>query len=61
MISLLIDEDLSRELKYQKIMMELALNDIEEQEPIQEALLVTASGRPGNFEMTVDRYYLPDL
>jgi predicted nuclease of predicted toxin-antitoxin system len=49
------------ELKYQKIMMDLALNDIQDQEPVQEALLVTARGRPGNFEMTVDRYYLPDL
>jgi hypothetical protein len=49
------------ELKYQKAMMNLALNDIEEQEPVQEALLVTATGKPGQFEMTVDRYYLPDL
>jgi predicted nuclease of predicted toxin-antitoxin system len=49
------------ELKYQKIMMDLALNDIEEQEPVQEALLVTASGSPGHFELTIDRYFLPDL
>jgi predicted nuclease of predicted toxin-antitoxin system len=49
------------ELKYQKAMMTLALDDIEEAEPIQEALLVTASGKPGDFELIIDRYYLPDL
>jgi hypothetical protein len=42
-------------------MMNLALNDIEAQEPIQEALLVSATGRPGHFELTIDRYMLPDL
>ena len=42
-------------------MMDLALNDIEEQEPIQEALLVAATGKPSHYELTIDRYYLPEL
>lgn len=49
------------ELKYQRAMMELAIDDIIESEPIQQALLVLASGKPGRAKLTVDRYYLPDL
>ena len=41
--------------------MNLAIDDIESSEPIQEALVVRANGKPGSFELSVDRYYLPEL
>ena len=51
------------ERKYQKMMINLAIDNIisESREPIQEALLVRATGKPSDFELTVDRYYLPKL
>lgn len=50
------------ELKYQRKMMDLAIDDVIASEPIQQALVVTAQGKPGGkVVLTVDRYDLPDL
>jgi predicted nuclease of predicted toxin-antitoxin system len=51
------------ERKYQKMMINSAIDNINLQgrEPVQEALLVRAAGKPGAVDITVDRYYLPKL
>jgi predicted nuclease of predicted toxin-antitoxin system len=51
------------ERKYHKMMINSAIDNINLQgrEPVQEALLVRAAGKPGAVDITVDRYYLPKL
>jgi predicted nuclease of predicted toxin-antitoxin system len=47
--------------QYQKLMLEAALNEFEEDEPIQEAIVVTVwEDEEGGVNMTTNRYYLPD-
>lgn len=51
-----------RQLTYQKKMFELALDEVEEEEPIQQAIRIRCmQGRGRSVMMSIDRYYLPDL
>lgn len=51
-----------RQLAYQRKMFQLALDEVEEEEPIQQAIRVRCTpGRGRNVNMFVDRYNLPDL
>ena len=51
-----------RQLSYQRKMFELALDEVEDEEPIQQAIRVRATqGRGKSVNMSVERYYLPDL
>jgi predicted nuclease of predicted toxin-antitoxin system len=51
-----------RELRYQRRMFEMALDAVEEEEPIQQAIYIHARlGRGHNVHIDIDRYYLPDL
>jgi hypothetical protein len=49
-------------LEYQIRMMNAALDEIEDDEPIQEAIIVTISGRPGHqTQITIEREELPKI
>lgn len=51
-----------RKKAWQLKMMEIALDEIETEEPIQQAIVVRASPRGRNSAtLSVDRYYLPDV
>ena len=51
-----------RKKAWQLKMMEIALDEIETEEPIQQAIVISASPRGRNSAtLSVDRYYLPDV
>ena len=51
-----------RNKAWQLRMMEVALDEIETEEPIQQAIVISASPHGKNSAiLSVDRYYLPDV
>ena len=52
-----------RTLHYQKILMELVLDEVAKDAPVQEAIVLTArvGAKRGDVNVVVERYYLPDL
>ena len=48
-------------MKYQERMFDLALDAVEEDEPVQEAILITASPKRNSVQLTLERYYLPEV
>jgi hypothetical protein len=51
-----------RKFKYQSLMIQLAIDDIEEEEPIQQVIYISAVSVKGvGVQISTDRYYLPEL
>lgn len=50
-----------RTKRYQKLMMEQVLDEIEQDPPCQEAICITAYSAGRDVELRIDRYYLPEV